>query len=59
MKVKQITIDELLEDIMSAYETLDGEELAEEYSRLFPSQPIGYDGEGIFSRSITGVANEN
>lgn len=59
MKIKQITIEELLEDIVSAYETLDGEELAEEYNRLFPGQPIGYDGEGIFSRSMIGVVDEN
>lgn len=59
MKVKQLTVDELLEYIMSAYETLDGDELAEEYNRLFPGQPMGYDGEGVFSRSITGVMNEN
>jgi hypothetical protein len=59
MKVKQLIVDELLEDIMSAYETLDGDELADEYNRLFPGQPIGYDGDGIFSRSITGVVDEN
>jgi hypothetical protein len=59
MRIKQITVNELLEDIMSAYETLDGDELVDEYNRLFPGQPVGYDGDGIFSRSITGVSNEN
>jgi len=59
MKIKQITVGELLADIMDAYETLDGDELAEEYNRLFPGQPVGYDGEGNFSRSITGVTNGN
>lgn len=59
MRVVKLTADELLENIMGAYETLDGEELAEEYNRLFPGQPVGYDGEGNFSRSIEGVPNEN
>jgi len=58
MKVKKITVDELLTRIMDTYETLDGDELAEEYNRLFPGQPVGYDGEGIFSRSITDIPKE-
>lgn len=59
MRVKKITFDEIIENITSAYETLDGDELAEEYNRLFPGQPIGFDDEGNFSRSIAGVANES
>lgn len=55
----KLTADELLENIMGAYETLDGEELAEEYNRLFPGQPIDYDGDGNFSKSIEGVLDGN
>ena len=59
MQTKKITYDEVIQQITEIYETLDGDELAEEHNRLLPGQPIGYDGEGNFSRSIEGVRNEN
>lgn len=59
MKTIKLTADELLANILDAYKSLDGDELAEEYNLLFPGQPVGYDGEGNFSRSIEGVPNEN
>lgn len=55
MQIKKMTYDEVVQQITEMYETLDSDELVEEYNRLFPGQPIDFDDEGNFSRSIAGV----
>ena len=44
--------DEVIQAIVDAYETLSADELAEEYNRLFPGQPITYESDGIFAKYI-------
>ena len=56
MKVSY-TYDEVIHNIMDAYESLDEEELVEEYNRLYPGQPIAYECDGVFARYMEGVPN--
>lgn len=50
--------DKVVQRITEMYKTLDGDELAEEYNRLFPGQPITYESDGIFAKYIEDVSSE-